>query len=37
MNLHCNDNLNFNDGSCCKSSDSATPLQFVTLLFFAIW
>ena len=21
LNLVCNDNMNFNDGSCCKSSD----------------
>eukprot|EP00095_Tigriopus_kingsejongensis_P006689 maker-scaffold25_size650667-snap-gene-1.20 protein:Tk06689 transcript:maker-scaffold25_size650667-snap-gene-1.20-mRNA-1 annotation:"conserved hypothetical protein" len=27
LNLQCNDNMNFHDGSCCKSSDSPTSLQ----------
>ena len=27
LNLVCNDNMNFNDGSCCKSSDKPTSLQ----------
>ena len=26
LNLVCNDNMNFNDGSCCKSSDKPTSL-----------
>ena len=25
----CNDNMNFNDGSCCKSSDKPTSLQTI--------
>ena len=32
MNAHsqvCNDNMNFNDGSCCKSSDKPTSLQTI--------
>ena len=31
LNLVCNDNMNFNDGSCCKSSDQPTSLQIVSL------
>ena len=27
LNLVCNDNMNFNDGTCCKSSDKPTSLQ----------
>ena len=30
LNLVCNDNMNFNDGSCCKSSDHRTSLQTIT-------
>ena len=29
LNLVCNDNMNFNDGSCCKSSDKPTSLQMI--------
>ena len=29
LNLVCNDNMNFNDGSCCKSSDRPTSLQVI--------
>ena len=31
MNLHCNDNMNFNDGTCCKSSDPTTNIQLISL------
>lgn len=27
LNLHCNEKMNFQDGSCCKKSDSPTSLQ----------
>lgn len=37
LNLHCNDNMNFNDGSCCKSSDVPTALQKITFYAFAAW
>ena len=37
MNLHCNDKMNFDDGSCCKTADKTTTLQVVTLLFFVTW
>ena len=29
LNLVCNDNMNFNDGSCCKSSDKPSSLQII--------
>ena len=34
LNFHCNDNMNFNDGSCCKSSDKPTGLQIITFALF---
>lgn len=37
LNQHCNDNMNFNDGTCCKSSDNPTNLQIITGGFFALW
>ena len=36
LNLLCNDNMNFNDGTCCKSSDHPTSLQIVSLSVLAI-
>ena len=32
LNLVCNDNMNFNDGSCCKSSDRPTSLQIIAFI-----
>jgi len=32
LNLVCNDNMNFNDGSCCKSSDKPTSLQIISFI-----
>ena len=37
LNLHCNDNMNFNDGSCCKSSDVPSGLQKFTFYLFLSW
>ena len=34
LNLHCNDNMNFNDGSCCKTSDVPSGLQKFTFYLF---
>ena len=31
LNLHCNDNMNFNDGTCCKRTDKITNLQLITI------
>ena len=32
LNLLCNDNMNFNDGSCCKSSDRPSSLQVISFI-----
>ncbi|XP_050297025.1 N-acetylneuraminate 9-O-acetyltransferase [Anthonomus grandis grandis] len=29
LNMYCNDNMNFNDGTCCSSMESYTTLQIV--------
>ncbi|KAK5640441.1 hypothetical protein RI129_011252 [Pyrocoelia pectoralis] len=36
FNMYCNDYMNFNDGSCCSSTESYTMLQIVTFSFLAI-
>ncbi|KAF5272738.1 hypothetical protein FQA39_LY07765 [Lamprigera yunnana] len=33
LNMYCNDYMNFNDGSCCSSTESYTMLQIVTFSF----
>nr|CAD7458913.1 unnamed protein product [Timema tahoe] len=30
LNMYCNDHMNFNDGTCCSSSEPYTTLQVVT-------
>ncbi|XP_022901456.1 N-acetylneuraminate (7)9-O-acetyltransferase [Onthophagus taurus] len=30
LNMYCNDYMNFNDGTCCSSTESYTTLQIVT-------
>nr|XP_023014040.1 N-acetylneuraminate 9-O-acetyltransferase [Leptinotarsa decemlineata] len=30
LNMYCNDNMNFNDGTCCSSVETRTTLQIVT-------
>lgn len=30
LNMYCNDYMNFNDGSCCSTTESYTTLQLVT-------
>lgn len=37
LNMYCNDNMNFNDGSCCSSAEGYTTLQIVTFSFLGIW
>lgn len=37
LNMYCNDNMNFNDGTCCSSAESYTTLQIVTFAFFGVW
>ncbi len=37
LNQHCNEKMNFNDGSCCKKSDQPTSLQLITFALFGGW
>ncbi|XP_015108455.1 N-acetylneuraminate 9-O-acetyltransferase [Diachasma alloeum] len=36
LNTHCNDHMNFGDGTCCSSPEPATTLQLVTLAAMAV-
>ncbi|CAH1119727.1 unnamed protein product [Phaedon cochleariae] len=36
LNMYCNDNMNFNDGTCCSSVETRTTLQIVTFAILAI-
>ncbi|XP_056631791.1 N-acetylneuraminate 9-O-acetyltransferase [Diorhabda sublineata] len=36
LNLYCNDNMNFNDGTCCSSVEPRTTLQIVTFAVMAM-
>lgn len=36
LNAHCNDHMNFNDGTCCWSAEPHTYLQVFTYAFFAV-
>lgn len=37
LNMYCNDNMNYNDGSCCSSAEPYTMLQIVTYAVLAVW
>lgn len=37
LNLYCNDNMNYNDGTCCSSPETYTTLQVVTYALLGIW
>lgn len=37
LNLYCNDNMNYNDGTCCSSSETYTTLQVVTYALLGLW
>lgn len=37
LNMYCNDNMNFNDGSCCSSAEPYTTLQIVTFAILGVW
>ena len=37
LNLYCNDNMNYNDGTCCSSSETYTMLQVVTYALLGLW
>lgn len=36
-NLHCNDHMAFNDGTCCSSPERTTILQNLTYSVLAVW
>lgn len=36
LNMYCNDQMNFNDGTCCSDPESVTVIQVVTLSFFSL-
>lgn len=35
-NMYCNDQMNYNDGTCCSSSEPHTTLQIVTFALFGV-
>lgn len=37
LNMYCNDYMNYNDGSCCSSSEPYTNLQIVSYAVFGVW
>ncbi|KAK0088556.1 hypothetical protein PV326_004800 [Microctonus aethiopoides] len=37
LNTHCNDHMNFGDGTCCSDPEPATTLQLVTISTLALW
>lgn len=37
LNMYCNDYMNYNDGTCCSSSEPYTILQIITYSFFGVW
>lgn len=37
LNMYCNDNMNYNDGTCCSSSEPYTILQIVTYAILGVW
>lgn len=36
LNMYCNDQMNFNDGSCCSDPEHVTSIQIMTFVFFGI-
>ncbi|XP_044757718.1 N-acetylneuraminate 9-O-acetyltransferase [Coccinella septempunctata] len=36
LNMYCNDYMNFDDGTCCSSTESYTTVQKITFLFLGI-
>lgn len=37
LNMYCNDNMNYYDGTCCSSAESYTILQVVTFALLGVW
>lgn len=36
LNIYCNDNMNYNDGTCCSTSENYTMLQIITYSVFLV-
>jgi N-acetylneuraminate 9-O-acetyltransferase len=36
LNMYCNDNMNYNDGTCCSTSEKYTILQIITYSLFLV-
>lgn len=36
LNMYCNDNMNYNDGTCCSTSENYTNLQIITYSVFLV-
>lgn len=36
LNMYCNDNMNYNDGTCCSTSENYTVLQIITYSLFLV-
>lgn len=36
LNMYCNDNMNYNDGTCCSTSENYTILQIITYSIFLV-
>ena len=37
LNIYCNDWMDFDDGTCCRSAEAATALQMFTLFILFLW
>lgn len=37
LNIHCNDIMNYNDGTCCSTSENYTMLQIITYSLFLVF
>lgn len=37
LNMYCNDNMNYNDGTCCSTSENYTILQIITYSLFLVF
>lgn len=37
FNMYCNDQMNYNDGTCCSDPETVTTLQLITFVVFAVF
>ena len=37
LNMYCNDQMNYNDGTCCSDPESITTLQLITFVVFSLF